>query len=101
SSWITQSRLTGLALIERNQIVVDNARFRQLGNISHKPGKWIVCGNDRQLRLATAAASLAEGVRELAGRLLLRRPVARVNVRYKCGRGERVLDARLERGPGC
>jgi len=91
--------LTGLVLIDHSQIVIGNARFQQLGKISHKPGKWIVCGNGRPLRPETATSTLADVVLELAGRMLLRRPVAAIQVRYKSERSDRVFDVRLERGP--
>jgi len=41
SSWITESRLTGLALIEGDRIALGNARFHQLGKILHRAGRWI------------------------------------------------------------
>jgi signal transduction histidine kinase len=102
SSWITQSRLSGLALVENSRLVLANARFNELGRGSPRAGRWCAVGGVPSLAEPAAEpasfATLGDLVVGVAEQMQAQALPPIVAARFKRERSDQAVDVRLELG---
>jgi signal transduction histidine kinase len=98
SSWITQSRLSGLALVESGRLILANARFNELARMGARGGRWVVYATDVEIADAPSFTTLGELVVGLAEQMHAGALSSVVGLRFKRERSDEAIDVRLELG---